>query len=126
MEGVTYTGGEPMAQAKALALLSERLRVHQLTIACYTGYTKELKEGSDYWIEKLLSNGPYIREQAGNLLWRGSSNQRVHFLTERYRHLDSIIDDSPAKVESIVSRKGFTTTGVWPEGFLERLREALK
>ena len=132
-EGVTYTGGEPMTQARALALLSERLRPRGLTVVCYTGYTLEaLKAQGEPWVEKLLSqvdiliDGPYVREKAANLLWRGSSNQRAHFLTDTYRHFVAVVDRSPAEVEFVIGSDGFTTIGVWPEGFLQRLREALR
>jgi anaerobic ribonucleoside-triphosphate reductase activating protein len=133
IEGITYTGGEPMVQAPALAILSERLREAGLTVLCYTGLTLEaLHARKDPWVERLLScvdvliDGPYIREKAANLLWRGSTNQRVHFRTEAYRHLAGRVDKCGAEVELSVDRQGFTATGTWPQGFLGRLEEALR
>ena len=132
IEGVTYTGGEPTVQAQGLALLSERLRACGLTVVCYTGYTLEaLQARHDLWIDRLLSevdvliDGPFVRDQGTNLLWRGSSNQRVRFLTDVYRHLAGDVDCSPAQVEFAIGSKEFLTTGTWPQGFLERLREVL-
>lgn len=132
IEGVTYSGGEPTGQAQGLALLSERLRASGLTVLCYTGYTLEaLQARRDPWIDRLLSSvdilidGPFVRDKAMNLLWRGSSNQRAHFLTDVYRHLAGEVNRGPAQVEFAVGHEEFLTTGTWPQGFLERLREVL-
>lgn len=132
IEGVTYTGGEPTVQAQGLVLLSERLREAGLTIVSYTGYNLEtLQARNDPWLDRFLSSldilidGPYVREQAANLLWRGSRNQRIHFLSETYQYLAEQVDQLPAEVEFSVSQGGFITTGTWPEGFLERLEEIL-
>ncbi len=133
IEGVTYTGGEPTLQAHGLALLSRRLRAAGLTVVCYTGDTIEsLRARGDPWVEALLActdiliDGPYHRQEAANLLWRGSANQRVLFLSDAYRHLAGQVEKGAAEVEFAIGQDGFTTTGTWPEGFLERLRRKLK
>lgn len=133
IEGVTYTGGEPMAQAGALAMLSQRLHAAGLTVVCYTGYTLEnLVERNEPGIDELLScvdiliDGPYVREQATNLRWRGSRNQRVHFLSQRYQHLAPAVAQEVAEVEMVLGRNHLTTTGNWPPGFLERLEQILR
>lgn len=42
IEGVTFSGGEPMEQASALSELSNKLKTTtDLSIMCYTGYTLE-------------------------------------------------------------------------------------
>jgi anaerobic ribonucleoside-triphosphate reductase activating protein len=130
LEGVTYTGGEPMAQARGLATLSERVRRGGLTVVCYTGYTLEaLRERGDAAIGRLLEmtdiliDGPYVREKAAILRWRGSSNQRVHFLTGAYRSLCP--EAREAEMELRVGAGTLTATGVWPEGFVERLTRLL-
>jgi anaerobic ribonucleoside-triphosphate reductase activating protein len=93
IEGITLSGGEPMAQAGPLAELIESVRARSdLGVACYTGYTY------DYLIQKgspdqhallrrvdLLVDGPYVERLHADLLWRGSSNQRLLPLTDRYR-----------------------------------------
>lgn len=132
IEGVTYSGGEPMAQARGLALLSERLRPAGLSVVCYTGYTIEaLREGADPWVCQLLASvdvlidGPFVREQAASLLWRGSRNQRVLFLTDRYRSLADEVEKRPAEVEIAMRHGHLTVTGTWPEGLLDRLNSLL-
>jgi anaerobic ribonucleoside-triphosphate reductase activating protein len=91
IEGVTYVGGEPFAQAQALARLSAKLRAANLTIMTYTGFTlKELKSGRVPYAEDLLNetdlllDGPYRSDLPSNRLWRGSDNQRLVSLSKRY------------------------------------------
>lgn len=133
IEGVTFTGGEPMLQAKALALLSEKIKNVGLTIMCYTGYTfQELKSFKNRWIEKLLSNldilidGPFISEMKASLLWRGSKNQRVYFLTPVYKHLQEVIDLPLRDVEFVVNSEGFFINGLGFDELLIKLKNILK
>lgn len=93
IDGVTFTGGEPFAQADVLAELAERLRLHDLSLMAFTGY--ELEELTGHHQQRLLGlldivvTGRFIREKkADGLLWRGSSNQKVHLLSERHKALD--------------------------------------
>lgn len=134
IEGVTYSGGEPFAQAEALAELSERLRKHGLSIMSYSGYTiEEIRKSNDPAKLRLLSlldiliDGPFVLAHKRHLLWRGSANQRVHFLTERYRHLESIINEEAQLMEVNVAGNGrLTITGFL--GIVEerQLRELLQ
>jgi anaerobic ribonucleoside-triphosphate reductase activating protein len=130
IEGVTYSGGEPLRQAKALVALSERLRAAGLSVVSYTGYTLEaLRARGDADIDRLLGmidlliDGPYDPAQAANLRWRGSRNQRVIALTDRYRGL--AVGDDPAEVELSLDDARLSASGIWPPGLLERLKELL-
>jgi anaerobic ribonucleoside-triphosphate reductase activating protein len=95
LEGVTFLGGEPFAQAGALADLGERVRRRGLSVLTFTGYTLEaLRARRDDAIEALLSvtdlllAGPFRHEERDfSRPWVGSANQRFHFLTPRYAHL---------------------------------------
>lgn len=96
VEGVSLLGGEPMAQAAALARFAERVRGGGLSVMVFTGYTlDELRAQRDDGVHALLAatdllvDGRYeasLRTSARR--WVGSSNQRVHFLTGRYREDD--------------------------------------
>lgn len=93
IEGVTFSGGEPMLQAAALARLVDTLRQkHDLGVVCYTGFTWEhLKERGTPPQQRLLKridllvDGVYREREHADLLWRGSANQRLLPLSERYR-----------------------------------------
>jgi len=89
IEGVTFTGGEPFAQAPALTELATRIREAPLSVFIFTGY--DLGELSKPEHRALLNladvvvTGRYVEPlRAFNLPWRGSSNQSVHFLSQRY------------------------------------------
>ncbi|MBN1459193.1 MAG: radical SAM protein [Armatimonadetes bacterium] len=107
VEGVTFVGGEPFEQATALAGLGRALHEAGLSIVTFTGHTiEELRadpsEGRAELlaVTDLLIDGPYRRDLADlSRPWVGSSNQRYHFLTERYRHLQSLLDSIPNRLE---------------------------
>lgn len=89
IEGVTFTGGEPFAQARALSELARVLRDAGLSVFVFTGF--ELTELTKPEHRALLSvsdvvvAGRYVEaRRTFDLPWRGSSNQEVHFLTQRY------------------------------------------
>ncbi len=95
IEGVTFSGGEPMLQAEFLInLISDIKKYRDLGIVCYTGYTLENLQiqGTNYQKQlltniDLLIDGLYQKHQHQDLLWRGSSNQRLLLLTPRYEKI---------------------------------------
>ncbi len=82
--GVTFSGGEPFAQAAGFAKLAKLLKAQGYEVASYTGYTfEELLEGSSDQRQLLeaidvLIDGPFLREQKSlEIPFRGSKNQRI-------------------------------------------------
>lgn len=58
-------------------------------------------------VTDLLLDGPYKQELPERVRpWVGSSNQRFHFLTERYRHLTEKLSHIPNGVEIRVYPNG--------------------
>jgi anaerobic ribonucleoside-triphosphate reductase activating protein len=92
IEGVTLSGGEPFAQAGPLALLLDEVREVRpdFTAMSYSGFTHAaLRRGTAdqrALLDRLdlLIDGPYQRARHADLRWRGSSNQRVIALSDRY------------------------------------------
>jgi len=94
-EGITISGGEPFEQPFAVSLLIDSVRmVKDAGVIAYTGYTMaQLIElaTTDRNVKRLLGkidiliDGPYMEELNDGLSLRGSSNQVVHQLTDRYR-----------------------------------------
>lgn len=85
LDGVTFSGGEPFCQAKALADLGREIKSLGLNIVTYTGYTFEKLYADRHengWGELLavtdhLVDGPFILAQKDwEIKFRGSSNQR--------------------------------------------------
>ncbi|HTK73775.1 MAG TPA: 4Fe-4S single cluster domain-containing protein [Gemmataceae bacterium] len=97
IEGITLLGGEPLAHAAGAAALARDARALGLSVMVFTGYTlDEARALPDPAVAELLANmdilvdGPYIRELPDTRRrWIGSTNQRIHFLTDRYRADDA-------------------------------------
>ncbi len=87
LDGVTFSGGEPMCQPEAFANLAREIKKRGLNIVTYTGFTYEkLQEmsksdeavGELLELTDLLIDGPFILEKRDlTLLFRGSGNQRI-------------------------------------------------
>ena len=82
--GVTFSGGEPFAQAEGFAELAQALKTLGYEVASYSGFTfEELLHGSEAQ-KKLLNSidilidGPFLlSEKSLEIAFRGSKNQRI-------------------------------------------------
>lgn len=110
IEGVTFLGGEPFEQAEALGEIAEAVKEMGLGVLCFTGgyleklslnpVNKKLLENID-----LLIDGPFELDNVDySRPWCGSSNQRYHFLTDRYN--EEIFSKYKNKVEVNISKNG--------------------
>lgn len=92
LDGLTFSGGEPMLQAEALENLYRIVcEEKDVGLIVYTGYTYEdLVQFGTAAQKKLLKqtdvliDGSYLMELDDNEAHRGSSNQRIIFLSHRY------------------------------------------
>ena len=82
--GVTFSGGEPFAQASGFAKLAKLLKEKGYEVASYSGYTfEELLKGTDDQKKLLesidiLIDGRFIQSQKSlEIAFRGSRNQRI-------------------------------------------------
>lgn len=93
IEGITLLGGEPVAHAPAAAALARACWDLKLSVMVFSGYTLEqIRAMPNPAVADLLDHtdilvdGPYLRELPENQRrWIGSSNQKIHFLTARYK-----------------------------------------
>lgn len=130
IQGLTVSGGEPMLQASALCELFTYLRKNRdISIICYTGFTlSQLQNNSDANIDKLLTlidvliDGQYIASLNDNQGWRGSSNQVVHFLTNRHLHQANLFTDRPRDVELHIYDESTLMVGVPPQDFPDKFK----
>lgn len=143
VEGITFSGGEPIQQAPYLYALVTFIKEHrpELTIGMYTGYsTKELESGNFKWksaydaewvrgskqlwqeIKKHLDfaiTGRYNQQMAcHDEPLRGSRNQEVCFYTSKYKQ-----EDLPQQIAEVnVGEDGLIqVTGYPTEGFLNEI-----
>ena len=93
IEGVTLLGGEPLAHAVAGVAIAQAVRERGLTIMIFSGYTiEEARTLPDPAVAELLGQTDILVDGRYDSAlpdtkrrWIGSTNQRIHFLTDRYR-----------------------------------------
>lgn len=134
IDGITFLGGEPFAQAAPLADLAVRLRETGLSVVTFTGFTLEQLRtaGNTDW-ERLLSatdlliDGPFVQGLADQSRpWVGSSNKRFIFLTDRYRALEPVLNEIPNGLELRIAPDGnVTINGMETSEALDAIKKAL-
>jgi len=93
VEGITISGGEPFLQAEALAKMVKEIReIRDYGVIVYSGFEyEELIKSNDPVVTEFLKeidiliDGKYIKEEDDGKPYRGSANQKIRLLTERYR-----------------------------------------
>lgn len=84
-DGITFSGGDPMEQAGACAMIARYARDKGLNVWCYTGYTYEeliSKNDKDImlfldFIDVLVDGKFDVTKKSFDCTFRGSSNQRL-------------------------------------------------
>lgn len=91
-EGLSLSGGEPFAQAAALAAVAERVRAAGKGVLVFTGFTlRRLRAWGQPGVRRLLAAadllvaGPFVRDAPSRHPLLASANQELVYLTERYR-----------------------------------------
>ena len=110
IEGITVSGGDPFYQRRGLLQLLRSARDdYGLSTIVYTGFTYELLSASRicraiFRYTDVLIDGRFDEtKREPSMLARGSTNQRLHILSNRYVEKDFIM---PGKVELIVGSEG--------------------
>jgi len=91
IEGITISGGEPFLQQDALCELISKVREHKnIGVIIYTGMKyNEIENTTLAHSADLIIDGEYVEELNDNKSLRGSSNQNVLCLTDRYENIVS-------------------------------------
>jgi len=135
LEGITFSGGEPMQQADTLLALMESLRdrLPRLSFGMYSGYSESELSSGCYWCRFEVTRrakqdiwrcirthldfavlGRYAAGRPSTLALRTSTNQKLTLLSGRYRERDF----EPQEVEihigtqGAVQVAGFPTAGI--------------
>lgn len=123
LDGVTFSGGEPMQQAHDLLITLQTIRAAapELSIGIYSGYSHhelavgrfETRQSADQirrarlW-QEIRSDldfavlGRYVESRPGNLPLRSSTNQDLQLFSGRY----STADFAPLEVEVQIGSEG--------------------
>lgn len=111
--GITISGGEPMLQAKQLIeFIQECKKIRDIDFICYSGFTFEEIMTDLIHPERVqflllldvLIDGPYKQDLDNEHGLRGSTNQRVFFLTDRLAAHD--FENNPRKIELHKEKNG--------------------
>lgn len=107
IEGITFLGGEPLEQIKAVTEISKAAQELGLSVILFTGYEfKDLENNKDFqelvkYVD-ILIDGKYEQDKTDySRAWVGSSNQNYYFLTDRYNK--SVITECKNKIEVRIS-----------------------
>ncbi|MFT3694352.1 MAG: 4Fe-4S single cluster domain-containing protein [Kofleriaceae bacterium] len=117
VEGLSLSGGEPMQQIDATVELLRGARALGLSTLAFSGYTideiRALPRGDEALaLLDVLIDGRYVSTERLASGLRGSANQRIQLLTERYSLAD--VEATPV-AEIRISKTGEAVlTGVNP------------
>jgi anaerobic ribonucleoside-triphosphate reductase activating protein len=136
LEGITFSGGEPMQQAGSLLCLMHSLRQQapELSFGMFSGYAEHELDQGQYWIwgdrwselhRKCLWEevrgcldfailGRFIQAQPSSLPLRTSRNQVLRLFTDRYSPTDfsEQLTEVSIKKGGLVEVTGFPTLGL--------------
>jgi len=121
IEGITISGGEPFLQHDELVKLVKLLR-KDLGIIVYTGYLfEEIKDKELINYIDLLIDGKYEDDKNNGIAFRGSYNQKVFFLTNRYKSFESEYNSFKRKAEIRISKR-IEIIGIPSRKLLEKIK----
>jgi anaerobic ribonucleoside-triphosphate reductase activating protein len=103
LDGVTLTGGEPFAQAEALATLLRLVKVERphWNVLTFSGFTLRQWRRGDTTQRQLLQqidvlvDGPYVAGRPSRHPLTASANQQLHLLTPRAQTLKPALEALP-------------------------------
>jgi len=132
-EGVTLSGGEPFAQAAALARFLRVLRTRvgrRLPVLAFSGHPwPELRAGPEEWQDllgllDLLVDGPYHRDSGPGPPLRASANQTLVPLSAAGQILAREVEAAdPSAFQVVIDEEGeVILTGFPPPSVVARLR----
>ena len=116
--GLTISGGEPFLQYQSLLELLQIVKQKRpdIDVLVFTGFTIEKLDWDEakeiLKLIDVLIDGPYVHEMNDGIGLRGSSNQRIHFLTPRLLKFRAQMETGPRKVEVDIQPEYTRTIGI--------------
>ena len=121
IEGVTISGGEPFLQDDELVKLIKLLN-QNLGVIVYTGYLfEEIKDREFINYIDLLIDGKYEEDKNNGIAFRGSFNQKLYFLTSRYKKFEKEFNSFKRKSKVVVN-SGIEIIGIPSKNLLKKLK----
>ena len=138
IEGITISGGEPFLQVNALHEFLTGIRSRtSLGVIIYTGNTMdELRRMGNPLVDEILAgladiviDGEYVDELNDGAALKGSSNQTVNFITDRYLSVHDLYNSNSRDIQIMIEGNDALLIGVPDRNTLEiwkRTTEGLK
>ena len=113
VDGFTITGGDPFFQPEDLAYLLEEIKQISDDIIVYTGYMKDELPAPLLKNIAVLIDAPYIKTRNNNCLLRGSDNQTIYILSEKYRApYEKYLVTAKNQIQNFATRDGYISVGI--------------
>ena len=113
VDGFTITGGDPFFQPDALATLLEAIKKISDDILVYTGYLKQELPASLLKNIAVLIDAPYLKERNKNCRLRGSDNQTIYILNEKYRTVyENYLSATENQIQNFTAQDGIISVGI--------------
>lgn len=112
-DGVTFSGGDPMFQAKQCSILAKKVHELGMNVWAYTGFTYEelLEKGNKDILEFLfeidvLIDGKFdLTKKSLDLEFRGSSNQRLIDVPNSLQNHEVVLFDLKNKKQNEIKKE---------------------
>ena len=118
VDGFTITGGEPFAQVDDLCELLQKITMISDDILVYTGYYKH--ELPSEWLSNIavLIDAPYEKDKNDGAILRGSSNQSIYILQEKFRGIyGEYLATASNKIKNFAANDGCISVGIHRQDF---------
>lgn len=135
IEGITVSGGEPFLQVDSLYFFLKSIKDNSnLGVIIYSGYKiEELQAMQNPKVGAIINefadiiiDGEYIDALNDGKALKGSSNQVVHFLTDRYLPYQALYEQESRNAEVYATEDDMFFVGVPAKKTLEQWRNAAK
>lgn len=127
INGVTFSGGEPFLQAKALLPLAKLLKSAEINLLIYTGYKlQELIDSQDKDKRDLLDlvdiliDGRYEENMPATSIYAGSGNQHIYVFNPS-RPEETEIEITGHFTEVLISPGGNIFMTGFPDHYLQNI-----
>ena len=113
VDGFTISGGDPFFQKDDLKSLLRQLSQINDDIIVYTGYLKEELSENDLVNITVLIDGKYVEELNDGSILRGSSNQRIYILQDKYKEkYDKYLSTEKNRIQNFTASDGIISVGI--------------